>query len=105
MYGETHTLYVSQTKEEREAKDDKKYVGSGKEYVYNGQQNNPTQSSEHKIREHSLTRLSQVTRSEGFFRNSIIGARRISSKQYPVKTQAPEFRGILRHVLFRFFSP
>ena len=35
-YGETHTLYVSQSKEEREAKEDKKYVGSGKEYVYNG---------------------------------------------------------------------
>ena len=39
-YGETHTLYVSQSKEEREAKYDKNYVGSGKEYVYNGQQNN-----------------------------------------------------------------
>lgn len=44
-YGETHTLYVSQSKEEREAKEDKKYVGSGKEYVYNGQQNNTTQAS------------------------------------------------------------
>lgn len=43
-YGETHTLYVSQSKEEREAKNDKKYVGSGKEYVYNGQQN-PAQAS------------------------------------------------------------
>ena len=42
-YGETHTLYVSQSKEEREAKYDKKYVGSGKEYVYNGQQNNASQ--------------------------------------------------------------
>ena len=42
-YGETHTLYVSQSKEEREAKDDKKYVGSGREYVYNGQQNNASQ--------------------------------------------------------------
>ena len=44
-YGETHTLYVSQSKEERESKEDKKYVGSGKEYVYNGQQNNTTQAS------------------------------------------------------------
>ena len=44
-YGETHTLYVSQSKEERESKDDKKYVGSGKEYVYNGQQNNTAQAS------------------------------------------------------------
>ena len=44
-YGETHTLYVSQSKEERESKEDKKYVGSGKEYVYNGQQNNTEQAS------------------------------------------------------------
>jgi len=44
-YGETHTLYVSQSKEEREAKYDKKYVGSGKEYVYNGHQNNTAQAS------------------------------------------------------------
>ena len=44
-YGETHTLYVSQSKEERESKEDKKYVGSGKEYVYNGQQSNTTQAS------------------------------------------------------------
>ena len=51
-YGETHTLYVSQSKEEREAKDDKKYVGSGKEYVYNGQQNNVSKASEHQSREH-----------------------------------------------------
>ena len=44
-HGETHTLYVSQSKEEREAKEDKKYVGSGKEYIYNGQQNNTAQAS------------------------------------------------------------
>ena len=50
-YGETHTLYVSQSKEEREAKEDKKYVGSGKEYVYNGQHNNSTQSSGHQSKE------------------------------------------------------
>ena len=50
-YGETHTLYVSQSKEEREAKNDKKYVGSGKEYVYNGQQNNASKASEHQAQE------------------------------------------------------
>ena len=50
-YGETHTLYVSQSKEEREAKDDKKYVGSGKEYVYNSQQNNASQSSGNHLQE------------------------------------------------------
>ena len=32
QYGETHTVYVSQTKEEREAKVQTIYVGSGKEY-------------------------------------------------------------------------
>lgn len=31
-HGNTHTIYVSQTKEEREAKTDKKYIGSGKLY-------------------------------------------------------------------------
>lgn len=54
-YGETHTLYVSQSKEEREAKEDKKYVGSGKEYVYNGQQNNTTQASGHQAQEQELS--------------------------------------------------
>lgn len=33
QYGKTHTLYVSQTKEEREAKIDKVYVGNGKSLV------------------------------------------------------------------------
>ncbi len=34
QYGETHTLYVSQTKEQREAKEDKIYVGGGREYLF-----------------------------------------------------------------------
>lgn len=50
-YGETHTLYVSQSKEERESKEDKKYVGYGKEYVYNGQQNNASKASGHQAQE------------------------------------------------------
>ena len=33
QYGETHTVYVSQTKEEREAGVQTIYVGSGKEFV------------------------------------------------------------------------
>jgi len=33
-YGNTHTVYVNQSKEEREAKKDKQYVGSGKEFVF-----------------------------------------------------------------------
>jgi hypothetical protein len=32
-YGETHTLFVSQTKDEREFNIQPVYVGSGKEYV------------------------------------------------------------------------
>jgi hypothetical protein len=32
-YGNTHTVYVSQTKEEREAKTATVFVGSGKEFV------------------------------------------------------------------------
>ena len=32
LYGETHTVYVSQTKEEREKKLQPSYVGSGKEH-------------------------------------------------------------------------
>lgn len=50
-YGETHTLYVSQSKEERESKEDKKYVGSGKEYVYNGQHDNASKASVHQAQE------------------------------------------------------
>lgn len=33
-YGNTHTAYVNQTKEEREAKSQKCYVGNGKEYKF-----------------------------------------------------------------------
>ena len=33
-YGETHTVYLSQTKEEREAKAAKVYLGGGKEYKF-----------------------------------------------------------------------
>lgn len=36
QYGNTHTLYMGMTKEEREAKSAKQYVGSGKEYVFSG---------------------------------------------------------------------
>lgn len=37
-YGNTHTVYISQSKEEREAKKEKKYCGNGKEYKFNQQQ-------------------------------------------------------------------
>lgn len=40
-YGNTHTVYCSQSKEEREAKEAKKYVGNGKEFVFNQQQTTP----------------------------------------------------------------
>ena len=34
QYGKTHTVYLSQTKEEREAKEKKVYVGNGREFVF-----------------------------------------------------------------------
>ena len=34
QYGKTHTIYLSQSKEEREAKEKKVYVGSGREYIF-----------------------------------------------------------------------
>ena len=38
QYGETHMLYMSQTKEERQNKDKKVFVGSGKEYKFEKRQ-------------------------------------------------------------------
>jgi hypothetical protein len=38
QYGETHMLYMSQTKEERQNKDKKVFVGSGKEYKFEKKQ-------------------------------------------------------------------
>ncbi len=37
-FGNTHTVYESQTKEQREAKEKRNYVGNGKEFVFNKQQ-------------------------------------------------------------------
>lgn len=36
-YGNTHTVYMSQTKEEKDSKTDKIYVGRGKEYKLKNQ--------------------------------------------------------------------
>jgi len=33
-YGNTHTVYITQSKEDREAKKDKIYIGSGKLYTF-----------------------------------------------------------------------
>lgn len=42
QYGNDHTVYNTPTKEEREAKVGKVYIGSGKEFVFgNRQQNAP----------------------------------------------------------------
>ena len=35
QFGNTHYIIQSQTKEEREAKADKNYLGNGKEFVFN----------------------------------------------------------------------
>ena len=37
-YGNTHSIYISQTKEEREAREKRTYIGRGKEVVFNSQQ-------------------------------------------------------------------
>lgn len=37
-YGDTHMLYMSQTKEERENKEKRTFVGSGKEYKFEKKQ-------------------------------------------------------------------
>lgn len=46
-YGKTHTVFMSQTKEEREAKTEKKYIGNAKEVVFGEQpkQNTPPPSN------------------------------------------------------------
>ena len=41
-YGDTHYVYESQSKEERDAKTPKNYLGNGKEFVFNN--NNGTQT-------------------------------------------------------------
>lgn len=43
-YGNTHTVYEGMTKEEREAKTPKNYIGSGKEYTF-GNNSAPDTSS------------------------------------------------------------
>lgn len=44
-YGETHTLQLSQTKEQREAKAAPVYVGSGKEFKFSKTPENKPQST------------------------------------------------------------
>lgn len=41
-FGNTHTVYDSQSKEERSARADKKFIGSGKEFIFS---NKPEQNS------------------------------------------------------------
>lgn len=38
QFGNTHGIYVGQTKEEREARTRKTYIGNGKEYVFDNSQ-------------------------------------------------------------------
>lgn len=44
-YGNTHSVYMNQTKEAREAKTPKVYVGSAKEIKFNGGANTQQQSN------------------------------------------------------------
>ena len=43
-YGDTHYVFESQSKEERDAKTPKNYLGNGKEFVFGG--NGATQTTE-----------------------------------------------------------
>ena len=43
QYGNTHTVYVQQTKEERTAKKTKSYIGNGKAVSFDGNSNNNPQ--------------------------------------------------------------
>lgn len=45
QYGNTHSVYMSQTKEQREAKEAKTYIGSGKEFVFNNNTTTPANNS------------------------------------------------------------
>jgi len=38
QYGQTHTMYVNQSKDERAAKQPKQYIGNGKEFVFDQNQ-------------------------------------------------------------------
>lgn len=42
QYGNTHTVYQTPTKEEREAKKDKVYLGGGKELIFGQKTSAPT---------------------------------------------------------------
>lgn len=41
QFGQTHTVYMSQTKEERENKTPKDYIGKGKEIIFENKQAPP----------------------------------------------------------------
>ena len=45
-YGNTHYVYLSQSKEDRASGKDKKYLGNGKEFVFNGNGVNQTMATE-----------------------------------------------------------
>lgn len=47
QFGNTHTIYINQTKDERMAKKNKIYVGNGKEYIFeNREQQAPIQNNQ-----------------------------------------------------------
>ncbi len=47
QYGNTHYVYVSQSKEEREAKTGKLYVGNGKEHKFTNSPKPPAEEPQH----------------------------------------------------------
>lgn len=55
-YGNTHTAYISQSKEQRVAKEPKQYVGSGKEFKFSNE-TKPTTSKESQKDENDFSNL------------------------------------------------
>lgn len=47
-YGNSHAVYMNQSKEEREAKTPKVYIGNGKEFKFNGGSNNSQKQEQKK---------------------------------------------------------
>ena len=46
QYGKTHSVYIQQSKDQRESKEPKTYIGNGKEFVFVSTSENQTNSNE-----------------------------------------------------------
>jgi hypothetical protein len=56
-FGNTHTAYISQSKEQREAKQPKSYVGNGKEFKFNSSSPTPETTTSKEITEDAIEEI------------------------------------------------